>query len=135
MSKFAKSFSSSSNPLEVVYPTMRDMIADAASEGYKAKSPKGKSFVHRSTAGNLQFILSNGNDNKFIRISSKLDEALVAGEPVKLEESPVYQTKVIDDAGKEVGRFLTLGLAGIVLEDVKLEEGIAAYLKPEPAGR
>lgn len=136
MSKFAKFFTSSGAQAEIAYPTMAAMIADAATEGYKAVKPKGKEFIHESQSGNVQFIMSNGTDNKFVRISDKLNAELRAGNVKDLTQQPVYVGRAFDENKTEVGTFLVVGLSGLVTEEVTdMAAALGSIAKPAPAAK
>lgn len=138
MSTFSSFFSSTGGQIPVAFLTLKEMIIDAAAGGYKPKQPKGKEFIHASGAGNMQFIMSNGTENKFIRISGNLHaELLKPDNDVKLEESPVYATVVHEDNDVTkpiIGKFLTVGLSGVILEDVADAKNLFKF-KPEPAAK
>lgn len=115
--------------------TLKDFISEGAKQGFTLMKPKGAAGpVFNSKAGNPQLLfISKDGDRVYLRISSNLDAALTAGEPVKLEDSPIYHVD-LDNGGK----MLVIGMKAEAQEFEAVDAKAAfagAYQRPEPAGK
>lgn len=126
-----------------VLGSLREVITEGEKQGFRLTKPKGQpSFVSISKAGHPQLIFLDKEDKRvYLRISSNLDAALTAGEPVNLLESPVYEvelTQLERPAGTAAPKMLVVGMRADVgeleiVDTKKLVEMFATYQKPEPA--
>lgn len=121
----------------IAAPTLEDFVKQGASEGFQlmADAVTGD-IVSISKSGKPQLIFRDkDSDLIFVRISVDLDAALIAGEPVKLEESPVYDIELKDDNGKAMGNMFVVGMKaeGKNLKAADIKTAFKTYKRPEPA--
>lgn len=117
--------------------TLADFAAEGVKQGFNLMVDAATNdVVHVSKAGNPQLIFQDtNNDLVFVRISAELDAALLAGEKVTLQDSPVYDIDLEKD-GKIIGNMYVVGMKGTV-RNLKIADPKTAfkatYKKPEPA--
>lgn len=127
-----------------VLGSLKDVITEGEKQGFRLTKPKGQpSIVAISKTGNPQLVFLDKDEKRvYLRISSNLDAALTAGEPVNLLDAPVYEvelTQLERPAGTAAPKMLVVGMkaeAGEleIVDTKKLAEMFATYQKPEPAG-